>query len=113
MNVSSKAGQKALVKCTSKFGNPPATIKWLLGKFRPMLCPCKDVWIEIMHAIFNPLPPSDVRQQKKNIFEDIFSSVLSQFKKYHPSGYLKINNLGIFQSLKLPISMKKNHFDFS
>jgi len=26
---------------------------------------------------------------------------LSKFKKYHPSGNLKFNNLGIFQSLKL------------
>jgi len=25
--------------------------------------------------------------------EDLFSSVLSQFKEYHPSGNLKINNL--------------------
>jgi len=50
----------------------------------------------------NPLPPSDaVRKQKKNILEDLFGSVLSQFKKYHSSRYLKFNNLGIFQSLKL------------
>jgi len=39
---------------------------------------------------------------------------LSQFKEYHPFGNLKLNNLGIFQSLKfrilkeiiLPISLK-------
>jgi len=50
----------------------------------------------------NPLPPSDaVQEQKKNMLEDLFSSVLSQFKKYHPSRNLKFNNLGIFQSLKL------------
>jgi len=36
------------------------------------------------------------------ILEDLFSSVLSQFKKYHPSGNLKFNNLGIFKNLKLP-----------
>jgi len=35
------------------------------------------------------------------ILEDFFRSVLSQFKKYHPSGNLKFNNLRIFQSLKL------------
>jgi len=35
------------------------------------------------------------------ILEDLFSTVLSQFKKYHPSGSLKFNNLGIFQYLKL------------
>jgi len=38
----------------------------------------------------------------RKIFEDLFSSVLSQFKKkYHPSGNLKFKYLGIFQSLKL------------
>jgi len=64
---------------------------------------------------FNPPPPSDaVRKQKKNILEDLFSLVFSQFKKYHPSGNLKFNNFGISQSLKfrilmetiLPISLK-------
>jgi len=38
---------------------------------------------------------------RKNILEDLFSSVLSHFKKHHPSGNLKCNNLSIFQSLKL------------
>jgi len=33
--------------------------------------------------------------------------VLSQFKKYHPSGNRKFNYLGIFQSLKLRILMGK------
>jgi len=50
------------------------------------------------------------------ILEDLFTSVLSQCKKYHPSGNLKFNNLGILQSLKfcilidkiLPISLKLN-----
>jgi len=48
--------------------------------------------------------------------EDLFSSVLSQFKKYHPSGNLKFYNLGILKKLKiayfsekiLPISLKLN-----
>jgi len=45
----------------------------------------------------NLLPPSDaVRKQKKNILEDIFSSVLSLLKKYHHPDNLKSNNLGIF-----------------
>jgi len=39
--------------------------------------------------------------------EDFFSLVLAQFKKYRPSGNLKFNNLGIFQSLKFRISMEK------
>jgi len=57
----------------------------------------------------SPLPPSDAirKQKKKNILEDLFSSVLSQFKKYHLSGNLNFNNLGIFQCLKLRISMEK------
>jgi len=41
------------------------------------------------------------------ILEDLFSSVLSQYKKYHPSGNPKLNNLGFFQSLKLHILMEK------
>jgi len=44
---------------------------------------------------------------RKHILEDPFSSVLSQFKIYHPSGNLEFNNLGIFQSLKLRNSMGK------
>jgi len=50
---------------------------------------------------------------EKNIFEDLFSSVLSQFKKYHPSGNLQFYNLGILKSLKLRILMEKNPFNFS
>jgi len=49
---------------------------------------------------------------RKNILEDLFSSVLSLFKKYHPSGNQKFNNLGIFQSLKLRILVEKNPFNF-
>jgi len=41
------------------------------------------------------------------ILEYLLSSVLSQFQKYHPSGNLKFNYLGIFQSLKLRIVMGK------
>jgi len=56
----------------------------------------------------NPLPPSNaVQKQKKNILEDLFSLVSSKFKKYHPPGNLKFNFLGIFQSLRLRISMEK------
>jgi len=50
---------------------------------------------------------------EKNIFEDLFNSILSQFKKYHPSGNLKFYNLGILNSLKLRILVKKNPSDFS
>ena len=62
----------------------------------------------------NPLPPSDaVREQKKNILENLLSPVLSQLKKYQPSGNLQFNNLGIFQSLKLRLLLKKNPSNFS
>jgi len=61
-----------------------------------------------MHPALNPQPPSDaVRKQKNFGLEDFFSSVLSQFKKYHPSGSLKFYDLGIFQILKLHILMRK------
>jgi len=40
-------------------------------------------------------------RSRKNISEDIFTSVFLKSKKYHPSGNLKCNNLGVFQSLKL------------
>jgi len=46
--------------------------------------------------------------RKKNILEDLFSSLLSQFKKYHPSGNLKFINLGIFQSLNLRTLLEKS-----
>ena len=47
------------------------------------------------------------RSETKNYLEYIFSSVLSEFKKYHRSGNLKFNNLGISKSLKLRISKNK------
>ena len=33
--------------------------------------------------------PLAFRKQKKNVLEDLFSSLFSQFKNYHPSGNLK------------------------
>jgi len=57
-------------------------------------------------TLLNPLPPSDAVRQQKILFKRI-SSVLSQFKKYHPSGNLKFNYSGILQSLKLRILMEK------
>jgi len=44
---------------------------------------------------------------EKKILEDLFSSVLSPFEKYHPSGNLKFYNLDISKSLKLRILVKK------
>jgi len=44
---------------------------------------------------------------RKNILKDLFSSVLSQFKKYHAPENMKFNYLCIFQSLKLSILIEK------
>jgi len=45
------------------------------------------------------------------VLEDLFSSLLSQIKKYHPSGNPIFNNFGIFQSLKFRILWEKSfHF---
>ena len=58
----------------------------------------------------NLLRPRDaVRKQKKikKYLQYLFSPALSQFKKYHPSGKMKFNNLGIFQSLKMHTTLKK------
>jgi len=43
----------------------------------------------------------------KVFLEDLSSSVLLKFKKYHPTGNMKINYLGIFQSFELHILMEK------
>jgi len=52
-------------------------------------------------------------ETEKLILEGLFSSVLSQFKKYHPSENVKFTDLGIFQSLKFRILMEKNPSNFS
>jgi len=61
--------------------------------------------------IFRNLNPTTAQrcrlETEKNILEVLFSSVLSQFNKYHPSGNLKFINSGIFQSLKFRILMGK------
>jgi len=44
---------------------------------------------------------------RKVYFRGSFCSLLSKFKKNHPSGNLKFNNSGIFQSLKFRIFMEK------
>jgi len=51
-------------------------------------------------------------QTEKIRSDDLFSSVLLQFKKYRPSGNLKFNNLGIFQSLKFRVLVEKKSFQF-
>jgi len=64
-------------------------------------------------SIFSWIPYKPTTAQRcrsateKFILEDLFSLVMSQFKKYRPPGNLKFNYLGIFQSLKLRILMGK------
>jgi len=85
--------------------------KYLLKNLKPKTFYLEISFLSILYGfkLVNPLPPSDaVRQQKKNIFEDLFSSVSSQFKKYHPCENLKFYNLGILKSLKLRILVKKS-----
>jgi len=43
---------------------------------------------------------------RKNILENLFSLLLSQFKEYRPSGNLKFDNLGYSHSLKFHIVME-------
>jgi len=58
--------------------------------------------------VINRLPSNDaVQKQKKMFIRGSFSSVVSQFKNYHPSGNPKNNSLGIFQSLELRILVEK------
>jgi len=53
----------------------------------------------------NPLPPSDAVQQQKNLFQRIFQFSIVTVLKISPYGYLKVNYLGISQSLKLRFVM--------
>jgi len=50
---------------------------------------------------------------EKSVLEDLFSSVLSQFKKYHSSENLKLNNVGIFPKLKIAYFNGKISFNSS
>jgi len=55
---------------------------------------------KIIFCLTHYRPAMPFGNREKFILEDLFSSVLSNSEKYHPSGNLKFNNLGIFQSLK-------------
>jgi len=50
---------------------------------------------------------------RKNILKDLFSSVLSQFKKYHAPGKLKFSYLGHSPKLKIAYFNEKNTFNYS
>jgi len=56
----------------------------------------------------SPTTVQRCRSETEFILEDISSSVLSQFKKYHSFGDLILNNLAIFQSLIFRILMEKS-----
>jgi len=64
----------------------------------------ENQWKHMFPFYLNPLPPSDAARKQKNIF----SSAVSQLKKYRPPGNLKLHYLRIFQSLKFRISMEKD-----
>jgi len=49
-------------------------------------------------------------ETEKLILEGLFSSILSQFKKYNPSGNMKFNNLGFFLGLTYFIGKSPSHF---
>jgi len=80
---------------------------------RPVLKRCS-----LISAKSNQPPTAHtyLSETEKNVLEDLFSSLLSELKKYHPSGSLIFINLRLFQSLKLrilmeiilPISLKLN-----
>jgi len=56
-----------------------------------------------------PITAQRCRLETENIIlENLFSKVLSLFKKYHSSGNVEFNNLGIFQSLKLRNFVERN-----
>jgi len=68
-------------------------------------CSIGDFWSttsQFLHlsALTHYRPAMPFGNRKKNSLKDLFKSVFSQFKRYHPSGKWKFNNLSIFQSLK-------------
>jgi len=58
-------------------------------------------------SLFTHYCPAMPFANRKKYFRGSFSSVVWQSKQYHPSGILKFNNLGIFQSLKFCILIEK------
>jgi len=62
--------------------------------------------------LVNPRPPSDAAR-KQNYFTGSLQFSIITIQKISPPRNLKFCYLGIFQSLKLRISMGKNPFNFS
>jgi len=94
---SAHIGHTATFACKSTTGFPSCVhmFVFMLLAFFPMY---RISFVIKMLTHYRPATP----ETEKNILEDLFSSVLSQFKKYH-TGNMKFNNLDIFQSLKLRI----------
>jgi len=67
-----------------------------------MLCILRENMDSSLH--YRPAMPFG---NTKTILENLFTSAMSQFKKYYPSGNLKFYYLGIFESSKLRILMEK------
>jgi len=95
-NVRSTSYSSERIYFSTQLGPTPNRSKSALKKSRETHC-----------QLVNPPPSDAVRKQKKNVLEDLISTVLSQLKKYHPPGNLKFNYLGIFKSLKKRISTEK------
>jgi len=64
-------------------------------------------------ALIYLLPLSDAVRKQFFFLQDLSSSVLSQFRKYRPTGNLKFNYLGIFQSFKIAYFNGKIPFNFA
>jgi len=68
----------------------------------------KDTFYPIISTVLTHYTAQRCRSEtQKFILEDLFSSVLSQFRKYHSSENPKFINSGIFQSLKFRILMEE------
>jgi len=100
----------------TKLGGPGKKCSALLRGIRPKFVGFQskiDLFTEVVwtaqHARFTSTlfvmlthrRPAMPFGNRKKYLEDLFSSIISKVKKYHPSGNLKFNNLGIFQSSKL------------
>jgi len=82
------------------------TLQLVFKKYRPS-------FVCVRNSFNQPTIAQRCRSETdENILEDLFSSVLSQFKKHQPSGNLKFNNVSIFRNFKLLILMGKKSFQF-
>jgi len=76
---------------------------------------CGKKTLEKKLNVFFPIKPLTLTHNcpvmpfgnRKICFRGYFQFSIAQFKKYHPPGNLKFNNLGIFQSWKLQFLVEK------